>query len=135
MSHGDDKGGFDLAGMLGGLLGQAQEMQSRMEAARKRVSGKSVEGQSGGGVVRVVMTGDFEARSVRILPLAFQSGDVTLLEDLVTAAVNDAVRRVREVAEAETAGVTSGLDLGALGEALGGSDAPRGPLPGEPGEE
>lgn len=111
---------FDLQGMLGGLLGRAQEMKDRMEQAQARAATKRVEGQAGGGVVRVVVTGQMEVKEVRILPLAFESGDVTMLEDLVTAAVNDALRRAKDVVEGEASRVTGDLDPGNLAAMLGG---------------
>jgi DNA-binding YbaB/EbfC family protein len=103
--------GFDL----GGLLAQAQNMQQQLLDAQARVASQTVEGQSGGGVVRVSMTGGFEFTSVVIDPTAVDPADVEMLQDLVLAAIRDAVARVNQLnAEAmQSMG-------GGLGGALGG---------------
>ena len=104
-------GGFDL----GGLLAQAQSVQQQLVEAQARVAAQRVEGQAGGGVVRVTVTGGLEFTSVTIDPGAVDPADVEMLQDLVLAAVRDAVGKVNELnAEAmQTMG-------GGLGGAFGG---------------
>lgn len=105
-------GGFDL----GGLLAQAQNMQQQLLEAQTRVAAQTVEGQAGGGVVRVTMTGGFEFTSVRIDPSAVDPDDVEMLQDLVLAALHDAMAKVGELRQGLTSGIgpQGGLD-GLLG--------------------
>jgi len=100
--------GFDM----GSLLGAAQSMQAQLLEAQERMASTVVEGQAGGGVVRIEVTGGMEFRAVHIDAGAVDPDDPTLLEDLVLAALHDAVARVNELqAEASPLG---GLDLGGL---------------------
>ena len=107
----EEGGGFDL----GGLLAQAQNMQQQLLDAQAQVAAQTVEGQAGGGVVRVVMTGGFEFTSVRIDPDAVDPADVEMLQDLVLAAIRDAVGKVNALNQ--EAMQTMG---GGLGGAFGG---------------
>lgn len=100
---------------LGQLMAQAQQMQEQLMAAQAEAADKVVEGQSGGGVVRVAVTGGMEFRSVTIDPAAVDPNDVDMLQDLVLAALHDAMAKVGEMQE----GLTSGLGLGGLGGLLG----------------
>ncbi len=111
---GGGAGGFDL----GSLLEQASEVQAQMAEAQERAAGTVVEGVAGGGVVKVSVTGGMDFRAVTISPDAVDPDDVDMLQDLVLAALHDAVERVQEL-QAEAAG---GLDLGGmdLGGLLGG---------------
>ena len=118
--------GFDL----GGLLQQAQEMQQRMVDAQAEVASTVVEGESGGGVVKVAVTCALEFRSVTIDPKAVDPDDVELLEDLVLAAINDAVARAHQTAADAMAEVQG--DMGELLQGLGGMGGAGG-LPGLPG--
>jgi nucleoid-associated protein EbfC len=108
--------GFDM----GGLLDQAMEMQRRMLETQARLAAAEVEGQAGGGVVRIVLTGEFDVRAVYLSPEVVDPDDVEMLADLVQAAFRDAVSRVAELhAAAATAG--GGMpDVGELLEGLGG---------------
>jgi len=103
---------------LGALLGQAQKMQEQMAEAQAASAAEVVEGQSGGGVVRIETTGGLEFRSVTIDPGAVDPADVEMLQDLVLAALHDAVAKANEI----QAGAMGGLDLGGLdiGGMLGG---------------
>lgn len=109
----DGPAGFDL----GGLLAQAQSMQQQLVEAQSRVAAQSVEGQSGGGVVRVTLTGGFEFTSVRIDPAAVDPSDVEMLQDLVLAAVRDAVGKVNALNQDAMQSMTGGLG-GAFGGLL-----------------
>src|SRR4249919_690616 len=86
-------GGADL----GNLLSQAMEMQQQVMQAQ--AASTEVEGQAGGGAVRVVVTGAMEFRSVHIAPAAVDPDDVDMLQDLVLAALHDAVDRINELQE------------------------------------
>ncbi len=96
------------------LLKQAQKMQEQLLAARAEAEEQEVEGQAGGGVVKVRVTGGMEFRSVTIDPSAVDPDDVTMLEDLVLAAIRDAVAKAGEVSEK----AMGGLNLGGLGSGL-----------------
>lgn len=109
----EGSGGFDL----GGLLAQAQSMQQQMMEAQARVAAQSVEGQAGGGVVRVTLTGGFEFTSVRIDPAAVDPADVEMLQDLVLAAIRDAVAKVNGLNQEAMQSMTGGLG-GAFGGLL-----------------
>ena len=99
------------------ILRQAQQMQSKMVEIQAELAQKTVEGSSGGGMVRVICTGGQVIQSVTIDPNALVSAgtvsseDIEMLQDLVTAAVNDALRRSRELMENEMKALTGGLKL------------------------
>jgi len=99
-----------MKGGLGNIMKQAQKMQADMEKAQAEIAEMEVTGQSGGGLVSVVMTGRHELRRVSI-DESLLSDDKDMLEDLVTAAVNDAVHRVDEQSKEKMASMTSGLPL------------------------
>lgn len=98
-----------MKGNLAGLMQQAQKMQQDMQRAQEELAKMEVTGQAGGGMVEVVMNGKHAVRRVRIDPSV--ADDVEMLEDLVAAAVNDAVNRVAETAQEKMAGMTQGLPL------------------------
>lgn len=89
----------------------AREMQANMEKAQSQLSEETVEGKAGGGAVVVVMTGTQEVRSVTISPDAVDPTDVETLQDLVLAAVKDAVERSKQLAAERLGGITGGLKL------------------------
>ncbi len=98
-----------IKGGLGGLMKQAQMMQENMKKAQEQLATMEVEGQSGAGMVKVVMTCSHEVRRVTIDPSAMD--DREMLEDLLAAAVNDAIRRGEELSKEKMAGFTAGLNL------------------------
>jgi hypothetical protein len=101
---------------LGGLLEQAQQMMQTAAAAADAV----VEGVAGGGLVRVEVDGHFEFKSVTIDPAAVDSDDLSLLEDLVLAALRDASRKLQAGQQGALGGLDlGGMDLGGLGGMLG----------------
>ena len=104
---------------LGALLRQAQDMQQQMMAAQEQAASMLVEGQSGGGMVRVTMTAGGEVQSVSISPEVVDPTDVDMLEDLVTAAFRDAVAKGAEAHHAVMNEVGGGLDIGGLDGLLG----------------
>jgi DNA-binding YbaB/EbfC family protein len=99
-----------MRGNIGNMMKQAQAMQDNMQKAQAEIALLEVVGESGGGVVRVTMTGRHEVKRVQIEPSAI-SEDRDMLEDLIAAAVNDAVRKAEALAQAKMAGVMSGLKL------------------------
>jgi len=91
------------------LMKEAQRAQKKMAEAQERLASLSVEGNAGGGLVRVTATGDGTITAVAIEPSAVDPDDLSLLEDLVTAAIADAQRRSRELQEQEMGGAMGGL--------------------------
>jgi DNA-binding YbaB/EbfC family protein len=98
-----------MKGGIGGLMKQAQQMQENMKKMQEQLASVEVEGQSGAGMVKVVMTCKHDVRRVSIDPSVMD--DREMLEDLLAAAVNDAVRRVETTTQEKMAGFTSGLNL------------------------
>lgn len=98
-----------IKGGLGGLMKQAQMMQENMKKAQEELSHTEVEGQAGAGVVKVLMTCAHDVRRVSIDPSVMD--DREMLEDLVAAAVNDAVRKGEALSQEKMAGFTAGLNL------------------------
>ena len=98
-----------MKGGIAGLMKQAQQMQENMKKAQEQLAQVEVEGQSGAGMVKVTMTCAHEVRRVAIDDSVMD--DKEMLEDLVAAALNDAVRRVEQVSAERMAGFTSGLNL------------------------
>ncbi|MGB0129725.1 MAG: YbaB/EbfC family nucleoid-associated protein [Rhodocyclaceae bacterium] len=99
-----------MKGALSGLMKQAQQMQENMKKAQEELAVTEVEGQSGAGLVKVVMTCKHDVRRVTIDP-SLLADDKEMLEDLVAAAVNDAARRVDATVQEKMSGMTSGLQL------------------------
>lgn len=95
---------------LAGLMKQAQQMQDNMRKVQEQLASIEVEGQSGAGMVKVVMTCKHDVKRVTIDP-SLLSDDKDMLEDLVAAAINDAVRKVDATVQEKMAGVTAGLPL------------------------
>ena len=97
-------------GQLAGLMRQAQQMQENMRRMQEDLAKVEVEGQSGAGLVKVIMTCKHDVKRVTIDP-SLLAEDKDMLEDLVAAAVNDAVRKVEVMAQEKMAGFTGGLGL------------------------
>ncbi|MDX2504488.1 MAG: YbaB/EbfC family nucleoid-associated protein [Gammaproteobacteria bacterium] len=98
-----------MKGALGGLMKQAQKMQEDMQKAQAEIANLEVTGQSGGGMVSVVMTGRHDLRRVNIDESVMDDKD--MLEDLIAAAVNDAVRQVEDESKNRMSGMTDGMNL------------------------
>lgn len=96
---------------LGDLQRMAREMQANMEKAQAQLAEATVEGTAGGGAVTVVMTGTQECREIRISNEAVDPSDVETLQDLVLAAVSDALAKSKALAAERLGGVTGGLKL------------------------
>ena len=99
-----------MKNQLAGLMKQAQQMQDNMKKAQEELAQTEVEGQSGAGMVKIVMTCRHDVKRVTIDP-SLQREDKDMLEDLIAAAVNDAVRRVESTVQEKMAGVTAGLPM------------------------
>ena len=99
-----------MKNQLAGLMKQAQQMQENMKKAQDELALTEVEGQSGAGLVKVVMTCRHDVKRVTIDP-ALLTEDRDMLEDLVAAAVNDAVRRVEATTQEKMSGLTMGMPM------------------------
>ena len=99
-----------MKGQLAGLMKQAQQMQENMRKMQEQLASVEVEGQSGAGMVKVVMTCKHDVKRISIDP-SLVGDDKEMLEDLVAAAVNDAVRRVEATVQEKMSGFTAGLNL------------------------
>ena len=96
---------------MGNLQRMAQQMQQEMLRIQTELEAATIDGSAGGGVVSATVTGKQELVSVTIDPAAVDPADVEMLQDLVVAAVNDALRASRELAEQKMAAVTGGLRI------------------------
>ncbi len=99
-----------IKGGLGNLMKQAQQMQDNMQKLQAKMAEMEVEGTAGAGLVKVVMTGKHDVRRVSIDP-SLLGDDKDMLEDLVAAAVNDAVRKVEAMVQEKMSAATAGLPL------------------------
>ncbi|MEO8345230.1 MAG: YbaB/EbfC family nucleoid-associated protein [Betaproteobacteria bacterium] len=99
-----------MKNQLAGLMKQAQQMQDNMKRAQDELALIEVEGQAGAGLVKVVMTCRHDVKRVKIDP-SLMSEDRDMLEDLVAAAMNDAVRRVETTTQEKMSGLASGMPL------------------------
>lgn len=100
-----------MKGQLAGLMKQAQQMQENLKKAQDEIAASEVEGQAGAGMVKVTMTGRHDVKRVNIDP-SLMGDDKDMLEDLVAAAINDAVRRVETLTQEKMGGLTAGLPPG-----------------------
>ena len=99
-----------MKGGLGGLMKQAQQMQANMKKAQAELATVEVEGQSGSGMVKVTMTCAHEVRRIA-LDDSLLSDDKEMLEDLIVAAVNDAVKQAAAVSQQRMSGFSAGINL------------------------
>lgn len=101
--------------MLGDIMREAQRLQTEMAKLQEEVKKKNVEASSGGGMVTVVANGGGEIVSIKIDKEVVNPEDIEMLEDLIIAAVNEALRRAQEMMNAEMTKLTGGLQLPGLG--------------------
>ncbi len=99
-----------MKNQLAGLMKQAQQMQDNMKKMQEQLAGIEVEGQSGAGLVKAVITCRNEVKRVSIDP-SLLADDKDMLEDLVVAAINDALRRAEQTSQEKLSSVTAGLPL------------------------
>ncbi len=101
------------------MMRQVQKMQAEMAAAQEALANELVEASVGGGMVKATVSGTGELQAISIAPEVVDPDDVEMLEDLVLAAVVEAMRMAQEKAAERMGGLTAGLDLGGLGGLLG----------------
>ena len=112
------RGGFPggMPGNMNNLMKQAQKMQRQMEETTKQLEETEVTGSAGGGVVEVTVSGKKEVTKVKIKEEAVDPDDVEMLEDLVMAAVNEALRQIDKISNESMSKITGGLgNMGGLG--------------------
>ena len=101
-------------GGMGDLLKQAQEMQGRIAKIQEELGQKTVEGSAGGGMVQVTVNGQFNLTAVKIEPSVINPEEKEMLEDLIRAAVNDGMRKAREMVSTEMSKITGGFKIPGL---------------------
>lgn len=107
--------GFNMGGMnRNQMMAQARKMQEQLLAAQQRASETEVSASTGGGMVKVTVTGDMRVTSVTIDPEAVDPEDVDMLQDMVLAAVNDALEQAEQMASKQMSAVTGGLNIPGL---------------------
>ncbi len=99
---------------FGNILKQAQEMHSKIAQLQEEMAGKTVEASAGGGMVNIVMNGKQEVLNIRIDPEVVNREDVEMLQDLILAAMNEAIRKSQEMMTEEMKKVTGGLNIPGL---------------------
>jgi DNA-binding YbaB/EbfC family protein len=99
---------------MGDLLKQAQEMQGRIAKIQEELGQKTVEGSAGGGMVRVTVNGQFNLTAVAIEAAVVIADEKQMLEDLILAAVNDGMRKAREMVSSEMSKITGGFKIPGL---------------------
>jgi DNA-binding YbaB/EbfC family protein len=99
-----------MSGNIGNMMKQAQQLQSNLQKAQAEIAALEVTGEAGGGMVKITITGRHEVRRVQIEP-AVAGEDREMLEDLVAAAMNDAVHRAEAASQAKMASLMGGLQL------------------------
>jgi len=103
-----------MAKGFGNLMKQAQKMQQQMMKMQEELAGKTVEASAGGGMVRVTANGKQEIVSILIEPEVVNPEDVEMLQDLITAAVNEALKRSQEMVSSEMSKITGGMSIPGL---------------------
>ncbi len=96
---------------MGEMVRQAQVMQRKLAEIQEGLKDKEVEAQAGGGMVTVIATGGQEIKGVKIDPSVVEAGDVEMLEDLITAAVNEAIKKAKAMMESEMSQITGGMSI------------------------
>jgi DNA-binding YbaB/EbfC family protein len=100
---------------IGNIMKQAKKMQEKMARLQQELETRTVEAQSGGGMVRVLVNGKFEIVSLKIEKDVVNPEDIDMLQDLIAAAVNEGIRKSQEMASQEMAKITGGLAIPGLG--------------------
>jgi len=106
--------GLGNLGNLQGILKQALDVKNKIEELKDRLADERIEADTGGGMVRVVMTGKFEIVSIKIDPEIINKEDPEMLETLVRAAVNEAVRKTHELVKSKLTELTGGVEVPGL---------------------
>ncbi len=101
-------------GNMGDVLKQAQAMQEQLAKIQQAAAAKTVDGTAGGGMVTVTVSGAMQVVAVKVDPEVIKSGDTEMLQDLIVAAANDALRKAREMMTEEMKSLTGGLQIPGL---------------------
>ncbi len=104
-------GGMGNMGNMAGMMKKVQKMQSDMKKMQEDLKRKTVETSAGGGAVKIVMNGEKQIQSLVIAPSAVDPEDVEMLQDLISAAVNESIKKVDDMMTSEMGKLTSGLGL------------------------
>lgn len=108
------KGMNPMGGNMNNILKQAQKLQKQMEDVKAELSKRTVEVSTGGGVVKAVANGDKQILEIKIKPEAVDPDDVEMLEDLVLAAVNEAIKKADEMMQSEMGKLAGGMNIPGL---------------------
>ena len=106
--------------MLGNLMKQAQVMQEKMARIQEEAASKTVEASAGGGMVKVTANGRMEVLSIKIEKEVVNPDDVEMLQDLIVAATNEAIKQAQEIVESEMGRLTSGMGIPGMGGGIPG---------------
>ena len=104
-------GGMGNMGNMAGMMKKVQKMQNEMKKMQEELKRKTVDVSAGGGAVKIVMNGEKQVQSLTIDPAAVDPEDVEMLQDLISAAVNESIKKVDELMAAEMGKLTGGLGL------------------------
>ena len=99
-----------MKGNIGNMMKQAQQLQANMQRAQAEIASMEVTGEAGGGMAKVIMTGKHEVRRVMLDP-SLVGDDKDMLEDLIAAAINDAVQKVERASQAKMSALMGGMNL------------------------
>lgn len=109
------RGGYNMGGMnRNQMMAQARKMQEQLAAAQQQAAATEVSASAGGGTVKVTATGDLRITSIAIDPQALDPEDVDMLQDMILAAVNDALEQAESATEKAMSAVTSGFNIPGL---------------------
>ncbi len=104
-------GGMGNMGNMAGMMKKVQKLQGEMKKMQEELKTKTVEVSAGGGAVKIVMNGDKQVQSLTIDPAAVDPQDVEMLQDLISAAVNESIKKVDDMMATEMGKITNGLGL------------------------
>ena len=99
---------------FGSMMKQAQKMQAKMAQVQEELKNEVLDVSAGGGMIKVTITGDLQIKSIVIYPAAIDPDDAEMLQDMVTAAVNEAIRSAQELAASRMGDVTNGVNIPGL---------------------
>ncbi len=102
---------FGNMGNMGNMMKKVQKLQAEMAKMQEELKGRILESSAGGGAVTVVITGEKQIQSIKISPTAVDPADVEMLEDMIVAAVNEALKKVDDMTAQEMGKLTGGLNL------------------------
>ncbi|MDD4600712.1 Nucleoid-associated protein [bioreactor metagenome] len=102
---------FGNMGNMQGMMKKVQKLQADMAKLQEELKTRTIEVSAGGGAIKIVMNGDKQIQSLKIAPTAVDPEDVEMLEDLVAAAVNEAIKKVDDMMSSEMGKLTGGLNL------------------------